>query len=114
MRTRTLPTHTDERGRLLAVEWTDLDYTPARVFSVTDVPAGAVRGDHVATCRETVVLVSGQADVAAGPSAERLSSAALAEPGDAVELDAGEYVRYTLSGPTATIIVLASEGYVGR
>lgn len=114
MTTLTIPTHTDARGRLLAIEWHQLDYTPARVFVVTDAPVGAVRGDHTVPCRQTLVLVRGRVDVEYGPSAGSLSPVSLDRPGEAIDLRPGDYVRYRMTDADSTIVVLASEEYTGR
>lgn len=38
---------TDERGgNLLPFEFIDLPFIPKRVFTVTDVPVGSIRGEH--------------------------------------------------------------------
>ena len=37
---------TDERGNLLPIEFSQLDFDPKRIFVVNDVPVGDVRGNH--------------------------------------------------------------------
>lgn len=109
-----VPVHVDGRGRLLVVEHQILGYAPSRVFVVTDAPAGVSRGDHVVPCRQTMVLISGGADVTVGESADRPTRhERLGSPGDLVELHPGEFVSYRLDDPSSTVLVLAETAYRG-
>jgi hypothetical protein len=115
MSTRHFPTHTDARGRLLVAEGAEIGFPVRRVFAITGVPLGAVRGEHDVPCRQTIVLVSGGATVWTSPdAASPTTEHQLNSPGDAVDLSAGEWVRYALSGPEATVIVFAEDAYHER
>lgn len=112
MSVRRLPTHQDERGRLLVAEDAEVGFPVRRAFVVTAVPAGATRGDHVVPCRQVMVLISGQASVQTAPTADaHPDEHRLAQPGDAIDLAAGVWVRYTLSGPDAAVLVLAERPF---
>ncbi|MEZ5189501.1 MAG: FdtA/QdtA family cupin domain-containing protein [Schumannella sp.] len=104
---RRLPTFTDARGRLLVAEDTDIGFPVRRVFAVTGVPAGVVRGEHVVPCRQAMVLVAGGATVWSGPSSDRLTEVSLTHPGDTVDLPADSWVRYALASPDAVVLVFA-------
>lgn len=115
MTVRTLPTHSDDRGRLLVAEDADIGFTVRRAFAITAAPAGVDRGDHLVPCRQLMVLVSGRATVRTGSSADDLDAVdELIEPGDAVDLPAGVWVQYRLSGPDAVVLVFAEAPYQAR
>ena len=115
MTVRTLPTHTDERGRLLVAEDADIGFPVRRAFAITAAPAGVDRGDHVVPCRQLMVLVSGRATVRTGASSGAAGEVdELVEPGDAVDLPAGVWVRYRLSGPDAVVLVFAESPFQPR
>ena len=104
---RRLPVFSDTRGRLLVAEDADIGFPVRRVFTVTGVPVGVVRGDHAVPCRQAMVLVAGGATVWSGPSPDRLSEVVLAQPGDTIDLPTGSWVRYALSEPSAVVLVFA-------
>ena len=115
MSVRTLPTHTDERGRLLVAEDADIGFAVRRAFAVTAAPAGADRGHHYVPCRQLMVLVAGRATVRTGASADDVADVdELLEPGDAVDLPAGVWVQYSLSGPDAVVLVFAEAPFRPR
>jgi len=62
---RKLQTFTDDRGGILApIEFKDLDFIPKRVFYVTGVPAGNVRGEHAHfETKQLLICVQGEIDV---------------------------------------------------
>ncbi|MGN6502356.1 MAG: WxcM-like domain-containing protein, partial [Pseudolysinimonas sp.] len=102
---RRLPTHTDERGRLLVAEDADVGFPVRRVFAVTAAPAGAMRGEHEVPCRQAMVLVTGAATVWTGPASDHETQHELTTPGDTVDLAAGSWVRYALGSPDAVVLV---------
>lgn len=53
---------TDERGgNLLPFEFSDLPFIPKRVFTVTDVPIGSIRGEHAHyETQQILVCVKGE------------------------------------------------------
>lgn len=112
------PTYTDDRGRMLVAEDADVGFPVRRVFAITGAPAGAVRGEHIVPCRQVMVLISGDASVWTAETESELESAAteyrLEQPGDAVRLVTGVWVRYALSGPETTVMVLADAPFRPR
>ena len=98
--------HRDERGTLLPIELRDAPFAVRRVFTVAGADGGSARGGHAAPCREVVVLVTGVADVEVDGVMTVLD-----EPGAAVLIEAGEFVRYRLDADGSVILVLADEEY---
>ncbi|MEX0828282.1 MAG: WxcM-like domain-containing protein, partial [Haliea sp.] len=55
---------TDERGSLLPLDWESLPFEPRRIFTVSCVPAGTVRGGHGhRTCAQLLVAIAGEIEV---------------------------------------------------
>ena len=56
--------HWDERGTLLPIEFDDLPFVPKRLFYVSNIPNGTVRGGHAhKQCRQFFVCLGGEIDV---------------------------------------------------
>jgi hypothetical protein len=108
MSVRRLPIHPDARGMLVVAEDSDVGFPIRRVFAITGAPAGVMRGEHVVPCRQVIVLVAGAATVWSGASADEVTEDRLEQPGDAVDLDQGAWVRYEMSGPDASVLVCAA------
>lgn len=105
------PIFSDRRGTLLPIEFQDLPFPVERVFFISDSPEGLERGGHFAGCRELCILVSGQASFTLGyPEAEGIK-VKLQNPGDAVLIDSGDYVRYSLQDQDSKILVIAEKPY---
>jgi hypothetical protein len=62
-----------------------------------------------------MVLILGGATVWTAPAEGGATTRhALEQPGDALDLSAGEWVRYALAGPDSVVLVLAEQPYRGR
>jgi hypothetical protein len=103
-----LPSFTDERGRLLPLEFGALPFVPVRLFVVTGPEGGARRGGHLVPCRELLVLLTGAVTVEYAGETTRL-----AEAGRWLLLEPGERVDYDLAPGGSTIAVLADAPYAG-
>jgi hypothetical protein len=110
---RAFAAHTDARGTLLPIELDDVGFEVRRVFTVTGVPGGSTRGDHLSDCRELILLVSGEAEVTTG-SAGASRTVTLDHAGASLDLAAGVYVRYRLRDERSVILVLADEPFRPR
>lgn len=67
-----IPRCKDERGSLLPLEWESLPFEPRRIFTVSDMPAGTVRGGRGhQTCTQLLVAVAGQIEVQLARGGER-------------------------------------------
>lgn len=108
------PLAEDDRGALMAVEFSAVPFAVRRVFSVTGPEGGSVRGRHVVPCAQLIVLSSGAATVRLGRDEDSLGPAIeLETPGHAVALQAGEYVWYHLHDATSSVLVFAEQPYTG-
>lgn len=100
------------RGSLLAVELGDLPFPVRRVFVVNGRPGGVDRGDHVVSCSEAIVLLTGTAcfrTTVAG--AGEYVDVRLDRRGQRLYLDRGDHVRYRLVDEHSSILVLAEHPY---
>ncbi len=100
----------DERGVLTALQaGTDLPFEPRRVFFLTDVRAGAERGDHAHRLQsQALVCVQGQVDVRLDDGREVRE---LELPADGSVLLVEPMIWVTLSHfpPHAVVAVLLSD-----
>jgi len=59
-----LQRHDDERGSLLPIEFDRLPFVPQRLFTVSGMPAGTVRGGHAhRDGQQLLVCLQGRVDV---------------------------------------------------
>ena len=91
-----LPKNVDERGSLSVLEGgVDIPFEVARVFWITDVPAGQRRGGHAHwTCHEAVFAVSGAVSITI-ETADGREDVTLTASNDGVIIPAGRGVSYT-------------------
>ena len=106
-----LPARADARGRLLPLEFGDLPFVPRRVFTVAEVPAGTVRGEHGhRTGQQLLVGLQGRIEILLRHGQREASTVLLpAEPG--LLLQAGVWCRQTYAQAHSVLLVLASEPY---
>lgn len=82
-----------------------------RVFAVSGVPAGAVRGNHAHRwCTQTVVCLAGSVSVDLD-DAQRTVSMVLDDPGAGVRIPPGIWNKLTFAGPDTAIIVFCDQAY---
>jgi dTDP-4-dehydrorhamnose 3,5-epimerase-like enzyme len=102
----------DSRGKLTAAEFSkDIPFLPRRYFSVFDVPAGAVRGEHAhRRCQQFLVCARGSVTV-------RVDDGQASEDITLDRNDVGLYLPPLIWGvqleysADALLIVFASEPY---
>jgi dTDP-4-dehydrorhamnose 3,5-epimerase-like enzyme len=101
----------DERGTLLPFEFSELPFTPRRVFVVRDVPPGAVRGRHRhRRSQHLLVCLAGKIDVLLRYKGEVHSVCLVpAERGLMIDVDVWAQQTYVL--PDSVLLVLASTPY---
>lgn len=106
-----LQVHADARGCLKPIEFVDLPFTPRRVFTVADVPAGTVRGEHGHhTGQQLLVALQGRIDILLRYKQQEASVVLLpTEPG--LLLHAGVWCRQTYAQAHSVLLVLASDAY---
>jgi WxcM-like, C-terminal len=111
----TFASFSDGRGTLVAIEMPAVDFDVRHAFTVVGVAGGNGRGDHPLTCRELIVLVSGEATVEVGPSrAGPFDRRVLSHPGQSLDVSSGSWLRYTLRDDRSVILVLAAAAYESR
>ncbi len=110
------PVFTDPRGRLLPVEFADLDIDVQRAFVVTGTPEGSTRGGHVVDCSELLILLKGAAVVrlSGDPAGQPEQEFRLERVGESRLLKTGWHVEYDLAPGESSLLVLASDPYVPR
>lgn len=107
----TLPHHTDARGVLLPFDFADLPFVPQRLFVVTGVPAGGVRGRHAhRDSWQLMACLAGHVDVLARYRDESLT-VRLDAPGQAILIGPQVWSQQTYHSPDSALLVLASEPY---
>jgi hypothetical protein len=106
-----LPRAVDERGALTPLEFRDLPFQPQRVFTVSDVPAGALRGGHGHWRGEQLlVCIEGRITlrlVAGGQS----DTVALHPGGPGLLLGPGVWAEQHYDVPGSVLLVVASDPY---
>lgn len=108
-----MPVFTDERGRLIAIEFGDLPFQPRRCFVVTAPGRQAERGGHEAECREVIVLLRGSVRMQLVHGGD-VTECRLTEPGSTALIDLHDRVDYQLESADAEILVLAEHPFRTR
>lgn len=102
---------TDERGSLLPLDWESLPFEPRRIFTVSGVPAGTVRGGHGhRTCTQLLAAVVGEIEVRLVHGGEH-RAIILTPKSPALLVRAGIWFSQTYLSEGAVLLVLASECY---
>lgn len=101
----------DSRGGLLSVEFEALPFQPVRVFTVSQVPTGQVRGGHAhILCSQILFCVQGEIEVntygASGPG--RFT---LAPHGRGLVVPRLNWASQTYLTPDTCLLVLASHRF---
>lgn len=101
----------DLRGRLSAMEFGELPFAPARVFTVSQVPSTHVRGEHAhRQCHQLLLCLSGSVDCLVDNGETRFSVHLTPDrPGLHIPpMHWGTQYNYS---PDAVLLVLASRPY---
>lgn len=106
-----LPIHSDERGNLLPLDFDSLPFRPRRVFTVTDAPAGSIRGEHGHRSGEQLLIcLQGKIGLLLRKGHEEANTV-LTPTGPGLLLGAGVWCRQTYLVSNSALLVLASEPY---
>ena len=107
-----LPKNVDERGVLSFLEGgSDIPFEVARVFWITDVPAGKTRGGHAHwTCHEAVFAVQGRFEIEVDDGRQR-EVFVLDAPNEGVVVPAGAWCELRHFEPGTVCVVMASEHF---
>ncbi|MGM9694679.1 MAG: sugar 3,4-ketoisomerase [Alloprevotella sp.] len=109
-----LPSFADERGRLIPVSTrgTDLPFEVGRVFWITDVPEGTVRGCHAhRTCREVLFALHGSLEVCMDDGVHPPFTVVLDKPDEGLLIPPMWWCRLSRFAPGTVCLCLASGDY---
>jgi dTDP-4-dehydrorhamnose 3,5-epimerase-like enzyme len=103
--------HQDSRGLLLPFDFDSLPFTPRRVFSISNVPQGEIRGRHAHKQGEQM-LVCAQGQISVLMRHREESASLLLEPGSpALLLGPGVWAQQTYLSAGSVLLVLASHPF---
>ncbi len=103
--------HVDDRGVLLPMELGQLPFVPRRLFTIAEVPAGAVRGGHAHRCgQQLLVCLQGQVQALLRRGSGS-GCATLLPDGPGLLVGPGVWCQQTYQLPGSVLLVLASEPY---
>lgn len=101
----------EARGTLSSVEFDNLPFVPRRVFFVSNVPPGTVRGGHAhRTAVQLMLCVAGEIEVLLRHREDE-ETLTLRPGDDAVLIPPGTWSSQTYRTANATLLVLSSESY---
>ena len=99
-----MPAFRDDRGTLVAIEFSEVPFDVRRIFSVVGPVGGSTRGAHSVDCNELIILTGGSARVRLGVGAADI---VLDTPGQTLAILPGTYLEYDLIDEHSSIMVLA-------
>lgn len=107
-----LPHYMDKRGLLCFLEGNvQIPFPVQRVFWITDVPEGEVRGGHAHwTCDEAVFAVSGSFEIEVDDGCRRFVTR-LSSPSHGLTIPAGVWCELRHFSPGTVCVVMASQAY---
>jgi dTDP-4-dehydrorhamnose 3,5-epimerase-like enzyme len=102
----------DNRGRLLPVDFSGLPFAPRRVFFVSDVPAGHIRGGHGHhTGHQLLIAAQGEINVVTRDSSGAETLHLLRLGSVALHIPPGCIAWQKYLSKSASLLVLASNHY---
>ena len=107
-----LSQNVDERGALSFLEGgKDIPFKVERVFWITDVPEGQMRGAHAHwTCHEALFPVTGSFEIEVDDG-ERCCTLQMNRPNEGILISAGVWCELRHFAPGTACIVMASQPY---
>lgn len=106
-----LPCHADQRGCLYPLDFQALPFVPRRLFVVSAVPAGTVRGCHAHKSQlQAIVCLAGAIEVELKVAAQS-TSLLLDRPGRALLIQPGVWASQKFVDEHSVELVLASGAY---
>ena len=95
----------------MPIKISDIPFTPRRIFTVTNVPDGAIRGNHRTNgCTQLLVCIRPAIHLSVG--FERgMQDIWLNKIGESYLLGPGEYVSYSHSSEESVLVVFADKEY---
>ena len=107
-----LPKNVDNRGCLTFLEGNvHIPFPLKRVFWISDVPAGQIRGGHAHwTCHEAVFPLSGRFEIELDDG-ERCTTVVMDDPTRGITVPAGVWCELRNFAPGTLCLVVASQEY---
>ena len=106
-----LQRHDDDRGSLLPIEFDNLPFVPKRLFTVTGMPAGTVRGEHGHhTGQQFLICLHGSIDILLRYKSDDAHITLLPD-GPGLLIGSDIWCRQTYVTDKSVLLVLASEPY---
>lgn len=103
--------HVDARGALLPLELDRLPFAPRRLFTVSGVPAGTLRGGHAHRAGQQLLLcLQGRIDLCLRLNDEEVRTS-LTAAGPALLLGPRIWCQQTYRDEGTVLLVLSSEPY---
>jgi dTDP-4-dehydrorhamnose 3,5-epimerase-like enzyme len=103
--------HIDRRGLLIPFEFDNLPFSPRRIFTISKVPAGTVRGGHGhKTGMQLLVAIEGEIEVTLKTGGQQADL--ILKPGQqALLIKAGVWAQQKYLYEGSVLMVIASEPY---
>lgn len=99
---------TDARGTLGVIEFSELPFTPARTFWISDVPRGETRGHHAhKRCEQFIVSLTGHVSFRV-LTRSGSSTTGVIRPGNSLHLRTLEWIVLDDFSENAVILVYCS------
>ena len=100
----------DDRGQIAIFGQDSMPFTPARSFSISDVPQGASRGGHALSCDEFLWIAAGSCRVSFANGKQR-SSFRLETGAQGVLVSAGVWLELNDFAPGTVVFGFAPVPY---
>ncbi len=106
-----LQRYDDERGSLFPIEFDKLPFEPKRLYTITGMHTGTVRGEHGHhTCKQLLICLHGSIDVLMRTKSDEVNIT-LVSNGPGLLIGSGIWSRQTYMTDKSALLVLASEPY---
>lgn len=106
-----LPLHLDTNGRLGIVEFESLDFVPKRIYWLSDIPNGCIRGRHAhKTLKQLFILMRGSICVEIYRGSEK-TTYELTKPGESLELQPGLWRNIFDASPETVLLVVCDQPF---
>lgn len=106
-----IPLKPDANGRLGIIEFGSVNFDPKRIYWLSDIPMGSIRGRHAhKTLKQLFVLVQGSLFVEIYRGSDK-KTYELNSPGEALEIQPGLWRNICDASPDAVLLVLCDQSY---
>ncbi len=106
-----IPLKPDANGCLGIIEFESLNFAPKRIYWLSDIPRGSIRGRHAhKSLKQIFVLLRGSlsVEIYRGTDKKRYE---LTSPGEGLELQPGLWRNICDATPDALLLVLCDQSY---